>query len=149
MFKELEVFDVPDILKTLHRLMGAIIEDVTLNAKPIDLMRLAIECPSLDYPIIIPFGQIQNLTADTILSEIERVIQSNEDFILDEGLKLEITHVDMPEGGAGKRCKYVNTDQFLVDKRCIIRIQNEDDLCCALRLVTAKVDLTNTRNGTL
>ncbi len=101
-FKELEVVDVPDILKTLKQLFGAIIEDVTLNAKPNDMMRIAIECPTLDYPIVIPFVQVQHITADRVLSEIERVIQSNEDFVLDEELKLEITHVNMPNGGSKK-----------------------------------------------
>ncbi len=43
----------------------------------------------------------------------------------------------MPE----KRCKYVNSDKFVVDKRCIIRIQNQDELCCARALVTAKARL--------
>ncbi len=82
-FRELEVVDIPDILKTLKRLFGAIIEDLTLKGKPYDLMRMAIECPTLDYPIIIPVEQIQYLTADTILAEIERVLQSNEDFVLE------------------------------------------------------------------
>ncbi len=63
---------------------------------------MAIECPNVGLSYHHTVWEDQYLTADTILAEIERVLQSNEDFVLDEGLKLEITHVHMPNGGAGK-----------------------------------------------
>lgn len=37
------------------------------------------------------------------MAESERVLQSNEDFVIDESLLFEITLVDMPKGGAQKR----------------------------------------------
>ena len=75
------------------------------------------------------------------MSEIERVIQSNEDFVIDSGLIIEVTLVDMPKGGVHKRCKFVNTDKFIKDKKCIIRILNNDDLCCARAIVIAKAKI--------
>jgi hypothetical protein len=35
----------------------------------------------------------------------------------------------------------VDTERFLKDKRCIIQIQNKDDMCCARVIVTAKVKI--------
>jgi hypothetical protein len=35
------------------------------------------------------------------------------------------------------RYHYVDTERFLKDKRCIIQIQNKDDMCCARAIVTA------------
>ena len=72
------------------------------------------------------------------MAEIERVLQSNEDFVIDSGLIIEVTLVDMPSGGVGRRYKFVNMDKFLMKKRCIICIQNDDDLCCGRAIVTAK-----------
>jgi len=85
--------------------------------------------------------RIVELTAERFMAELERVLQSNEDFTIDESLIIEVTLVDMPSGGAGKRCKYVNTDKFVCDKRCILRIQNNDELCCARAIITAKARL--------
>ena len=47
----------------------------------------------------------------------------------------------MPKGGVHKRCKFVNTDKFLKDKKCIIRILNNDDFCCARAIVTANAKI--------
>jgi hypothetical protein len=55
--------------------------------------------------------------------------------------QLNITHVSLPKGGTGKICDYVDTERFLKDKRCIIQIQNKDDMCCARAIVTAKVKI--------
>ena len=140
-FKNIEITE--NILTTLRQIFTAIFQDVTEGAKSKDLVRVTVQSPTLDYPIVIPFLKLPELTADRFLSEIERVIQSNEDFAIDSGLVLEFTHVDMPNGGAQKRCKFVDMDKFLTEKRCIIRIQNQDDLCCARAIVTAMARLDN------
>jgi hypothetical protein len=81
---------------------------------------------------------MNQLTSELLLTEIERVLQSNKQFILDHCVQLNITHVSLPKGGTGKRCDYVDTERFVKDKRCIIQIQNKDDMCCARAIVTAK-----------
>ena len=75
-----------------------------------------------------------------ILDEIERVLQSDEEFILDDGVEIEVIHVHNPQGGRNRQ-GYVNLDRFLINKKCIIRIQNVDELCCARAIVTAKAKL--------
>ena len=56
-------------------------------------MTVTVQSPSLDYPIVIPFLKLPELTADRFISAIERAIQSNKDFAIDSGLVLEFTHV--------------------------------------------------------
>ena len=135
-FKDIEVTD--DILSTLRILFSSLFEELTKGSKSEDLVRLTVQSPSLNYPIVIPFLKIPQLTVDRFMAEIERVLQSNEDFVIDSGLIIEVTLVDMPSGGVGRRYKFVKMDKFLMKKRCIIRIQNDDDLCCARAIVTAK-----------
>jgi hypothetical protein len=60
-----------------------------------------LECPDLDFPIRLPFIQMNQLTSELLLTEIERVLQSNEQFVLDHGVHLNITHVSLPKGGTG------------------------------------------------
>jgi hypothetical protein len=47
----------------------------------------------LDFPIRLPFIQMNQLTSELLLTEIERVLQSNEQFVLDHCVQLNITHV--------------------------------------------------------
>jgi hypothetical protein len=106
-----------------------------------DLVQVTLECPDLDFPIRLPFMQMNQLTSELLLAEIERVLQSNEQFVLDHCVQLNITHVSLPKGGTGKRCDYVDTERFLKYKRCIIQIQNKDDMCCVRAIVTAKAKI--------
>ena len=52
-----------------------------------------------------------------------------------------LIHVNLPKGGVGKRGHYVDLPKMMKDKRWFIRIENNDDLCCARALVTAKTKL--------
>ena len=82
-----------------------------------DLVQATLECPYLNFPIRLPFIQMNQLTSELLLTEIERVLQSNEQFVLDHCVQLNITHVSLPKGGTGKRCDYVDTGRFLKDRR--------------------------------
>jgi hypothetical protein len=46
-----------------------------------------------------PFMKVSQLLVETLLQEIERVLQSNEQFVLDDSLDIEMTHVKLPTGG--------------------------------------------------
>ena len=61
--------------------------------------------------------KLSTLTTDRFMAELERVLQSNEEFVIDESLIFEVIFVDMPEGRTVKWCKYLNTEKFLEDKK--------------------------------
>ena len=138
-FKDIEVTD--DVLSALKVFFSSLFDEMTKGSKSNDLVMMTIQNPSLDYPIVIPMDKLSTLTTDRFMAELERVLQSNEEFVIDESLIFEVTLVDMPEGGTGKRCKHLNTEKILKDKKCIIRIQNNDELCCARAIITAKARL--------
>jgi hypothetical protein len=98
-FKELEVQELPKILKTLRPLFQSIISNINEFMHPTDLIRLSVQCPELDFPITIPFMKVSQLSAETLLQEIERVLPSYEQFILDDSLEIEMTHVELLTGG--------------------------------------------------
>jgi hypothetical protein len=60
-----------------------VLTDVTKRIQEEDLVQFTLECPNLDFPIRLPFMQMNQLTSELLLSEIERVLQSNEQFVLD------------------------------------------------------------------
>lgn len=81
-----------------------------------------------------------------VLSNISNLLNSNENFEIDDTLQLDVTHITMPTHGTGplkgkrKLCCFGsdNYGELLKSKRSIIRIQNDDDLCCARAIIVAK-----------
>ena len=81
-----------------------------------------------------------------ILNQISKMLNSNENFEVDDTLQLDITHVKMPEPGTGKRRWKFGMDNYtelLKKKQSVIVIQNKDELCCARALVTARAKVDN------
>jgi hypothetical protein len=54
-------------------------------------------------------------------------------------------HVSLPDGGVGRSGNFVDLERHIKEKRSLIRIQNNDDICCARALVTAKARIENSR----
>ena len=136
-FHDLEIRGITNILKGLRLLFNSIIKNITEFIESTYLVHISVQCPELDFPISLPFMKLSQLNAERFLSGIERVLQSYEQFVLDETLEIELNNVSLPSGGTGKRCKYVDLCNF-TRKRCFIPIQNNDELCCARAIVTAK-----------
>ena len=87
---------------------------------------------------------LKELTPRRLMFEIERVLQSHEEFVLGDGLHINLIHVKMPSGSGNenrKRCG-VNLQSRLSRKRCVVTIKNKDELCAARAIVTgiAKVE---------
>ena len=73
------------------------------------------------------------------------MLNSNESFQLDNTLQRDVTHISMllPRNGLPKGKHKTcfgtdNYDEFLKSKRSVVRIMNDDDLCCAKAIVVAK-----------
>ena len=87
-----------------HAIFHHLIEDVTSDMNPIDQVRFVLRSDQLQTPISIPFLPVEKLTTEKVLSHIEKVIQSNEDFRLNHTVTVDIIHVEMPQGsGKSKR----------------------------------------------
>ena len=85
--------------------LNALFDDVTqqikqkLNAEPSDMIRMSINHPSLDMGIHIPFMCADQLEGTVLLDQMEKVLQSNTEFKLNDGLlKMDITHTKPPRG---------------------------------------------------
>ena len=141
-FKDnLDIREPTAVLQTLHRVLDSLFNTLMDDAGPKDLVRMVVTCPELDYPIQLPFMAKDQLTVERFLARIEQAIQSNEQFSLDSSLNINITHVAMPLGGKIRKKRYVNLERFLKEKKCIIQVNNQDNLCCARAIITAKAKI--------
>ena len=76
-----------------------------------------------------------------MLEKMSQVLNSNEQFQMDDTFHIEITHVRNPGTGSGQNQNkpgLTPVGQLLRRKKNVIRINNYDDLCCARAIVTAK-----------
>ena len=108
---------------------------------PHDQVRLILNSHQLDKSISLPFLQRDRLTPERFLAAVERVVQSNDQFTLDDSVSVNVVHVEMPNGAGRKRRDVVNLESFLIKKDCIVQIKNKDDLCSARAIIVAKAKL--------
>ena len=84
---------------------------------------------------------------DGILEQISRVLNSNEQFELDDSFQLSFTQVRAaPQGSGGKRKMkpgHSHPETFKRLKESVVQIKNKDVLCCARAIVTAKAKMDN------
>ena len=141
--KDLEIRDLPNILKTIKVIFDSIIQRLAEHIPSTDLVRVTLDNPELDYPIVLPFMRRSLLTVDRILQELERVLQSYEQFVIDESFGIELVHVNAVSGSGYKMKPMVDVTKMLESKKSIIQIRNSDKLCCARALVTAIARIEN------
>ena len=122
----------------LHEIFQRMLDEVTDGVPVHDQVRFVLHSPQLEKPISFPFMPRQRLTTERVLAELERVIQFNREFRLNDTVDVNIIHVEMPHGGKGSKRSEINLEKHLIQKRSIVRIQNNDDLCLARALIVAK-----------
>ena len=110
------------------------------------VFRPTIECDrihstQLEYPIAFPFMAPQQLTAERILSAVEKVVQSNQHFRLNNTANVNVIHVSLTSGCKERKRARVNLEKHLERKKSVVRIQYKDNLCMARALVVAKAKI--------
>ena len=112
------------------------------NVEPHHRVRLSISSSSLRNEIWVPFMSPDHLTADRILVEVERVLQSQKEWLLHDSIQVNFVHAIIPVGrGRGKH--FGNLEEYLRKKQCFVRIPKDDNNCCARALITARAIVDN------
>ena len=82
-----------------------------------------------------------DLRAQEVMQQISRMLNSNERFQLDDSFSLHISHIRDPGRGSGNnRIKKATMvlEKLLDKKKSVVKIKNDDELCCARAIVTMK-----------
>ena len=74
---------------------------------------------------------------------MSHILNSNQQFEMDDSFHLEVTHVRNPGRGSGKNGSKLklgtrHIEKMLKSKKSVVIIHNDDELCCARALVTVK-----------
>ena len=135
--------DLLESYEATHKIIHHLLEEVKEGMAPNDQVRFILRSEQLETPISLPFMTVERLTAERVYSELERVIQSNQEFRLNDTVTIDINHVEAPVGSGRKKRTTYNIDDFLSEKGSVVRIRNEDDLCLARALVVARAKKDN------
>ena len=125
----------------IPRLFQQMADDIKRNcgAQGNDKLRIRINHPSLKLAIFISYMNASDLSGELITQEIKKVLQSNENFIINDGqLSLDITHTRVPEGSGRKSLHhglYFESENMRTNKRSIVCIDNTEDVMCMARAI--------------
>ena len=134
------VLDKVDLLESRKRtyaIFHHLIEDVTTDMNPNDQVRFILSSDQLQTPIVIPFCSLEELTTEKVLSHVEKVVQSNEEFRLNNTVDIDLIRVEMPQGSGRSKRNIVDIREYLKKKKSVIPINNKDNLCLARALVVS------------
>ena len=134
------VLDDVDLLESRNRTYGIfdhLLKDVTQGMNSTDQVRFVLRSNQLQTPISLPFCPLEELTTEKVLSQVEKVVQSNEEFRLNTTVNIDIIHVEMPQGSGGSKRTILNIRDHLKKKGSVIPITNKDNLCLARALAVS------------
>ena len=133
--------EITNLHRRLHEIFQQILDETIGGIPPRNQVRFVLHSNQLEYPITFIFMAPDRLTSEHIVTEFERVIQSNREFRLKDTVEINVVHMSMLMGGKGTKCSEVNLEKHLEKKKSITCIQNDDELCLARALVVAKAKL--------
>ena len=106
--------DLLESYRATHEIIRHLLEDVTEGMAPNDQVRFILRSEQLETPISLRFMPVERLTTEQVFSALERVIQSNQEFRLNDTVIIDINHAKLPQGSG--RTTF-NIDDFLNKKR--------------------------------
>ena len=136
-------FDLLESYESTMKIFHHLLEEVTEDMAPNDKIRFILRSEQLETPISLPFMTVEELTTERVFSQIERVIQSNQEFRLNDTVIIDINHVKTPEGSGKSKRTIFNIRDHLKEKRSVVCINNTDDLCLARALAVAIARIEN------
>lgn len=104
-----------------------------------DLGRVVLYHPNLNNPIIVPLQSLGSLNSDTVMTEISKVLNSNETISVGEHLLVTVGSIDLPKGGSwsGKKNYWSRHSLdliILLKKKLVLYDENNNNLCLPIAI---------------
>ena len=125
----------------ISRLFDRLVEDIKerCQMESNDKMRMTILHPGLKLGVFVTWRDVSAMTGEAVLEEIMKVLQSNENFRINDGqMTIQVTVVRLPVGSGRKPLHaglYFESDNMRKNKQSIVQINNTKDVMCMARAV--------------
>lgn len=148
-FVPMNVDPQEDVFEGFVRFLESIYTLIRREFKSDDYVQVTIYSTDLsDSRIGAPLVKVQNATVDPLLTQLENIVQSNQNIALDSGdFTVEVQHVAMPEsrGYENKKSPLLNAmsenlEEILKKTRCLMKVDPKTDPFCAAVAMLAGVD---------
>ena len=120
--------EIASLHEQLHEIFQQVLDETVGGVPPQDQVRFLLHSDQLDKPIHFLFMSAERLTTEHILAKFEQVIQSNQEFRLNDTVEINVIHISMPIGGKRSKHSEVNLEKHVEKKRTVVRIRNGDSL---------------------
>ena len=104
-----------------------------------DKMRMTILHPGFKLGVFVTWRDVSAMNGEAVLEEIMKVLQSDENFRINDGqMTIQVTVVRLPVGSGHKPLHaglYFESENMSINKRSIIQINNTKDVMCMARAV--------------
>ena len=125
---------IKNINSELEQIFTSVLEDSHKEFDTQDLARVFIHHPSLNKAIIVAPQALGTLSPQLILDTVKATLQSNEELEVNADFNIHLGVVNMRAGS--RENKIINVQRDRINKRSIVRINNDDEMCMARAIVT-------------
>jgi DNA polymerase type B, organellar and viral len=127
-----------NILGWVDNCLTELVNHIRWEMNPHD--RVGLQFTSLSFPekpFYVSMRLVDQLNKDVILGKLNDILQSNQNFFLNDWLNIFITHVEMPNPtGRGRICDNMPFDDWLrKHHRVIVDVDRNDNLCFVNALI--------------
>ena len=84
-------------------IIADVLRELLEGIEPHHRVRLTLSSPHLDHEIWLPFMTPDQLTADRVMIEVDRVLQSNYEWMFEGDFFINFVHAPLPGGGGYAR----------------------------------------------
>jgi G:T-mismatch repair DNA endonuclease (very short patch repair protein) len=133
-----------NITRWVDECLGELVSTITESMDPED--RVGLEFSSLRFPekpFYVSFRYVNQLSKDVILEKLNKIIQSNESFFLNDTFNVFISHViNTVAAGQSRACENITYSDWLKrHNSSIVNIKTKDgdNLCFALAVMVGKI----------
>ncbi|XP_054717568.1 uncharacterized protein LOC129226964 [Uloborus diversus] len=127
-------------VSSVRELFRSLLRRTNEGLRPTDLIRIYIQADGLDKPISTRLMSVSELTLETVMAAILKVLQSKDQIAIDSGFSADVVTIRR-DVGAGRR-KVINTAVDPHRKQSILEIPSDDEgLCCAKAILYALAHL--------
>ena len=102
-----------------------------------DFVRLVINNRHLQTSINLPFVRREHINLATVLQILTNLLNSNEDFLIDGTLEVNLIHVQRMQGGRSKK-PWASHGEKIHKSTATVEIKNKDNMCLARAIVVGK-----------
>lgn len=122
-----------DLNRELHQMFDDVLDNVRGNST--DLGRIVIHHAGLQNPIVVPLQPWEKLDSEAVMDGITKVLNSNEELIVDDSLEISVGSIEIPSGSG---CSLPITSLFgpgnsLKRKRSVFEVIS-DTLCLPISI---------------